>query len=93
MVRILLPEAIRSFLRKAVVSVFRVRGSVLCEGDACVAKHMSGKSATSQAFAENQNQQIRLDRELVRANEAANVAFGSLCDEIAIVAKNGSEGG
>lgn len=93
MVRALLPEAIRAFLRKAAASVFRVRGSVLCGGDSCVTRHMAGKSATSRTFAENQDQQVRLDKELAQANEAVTSAFGSLCDEIAIAAKNGNGGG
>ena len=88
-----LPETIRAFLRKAVASVFRVRGSVLCDGELCVTRHMAGKTVTSRTFAENQGQQTELNRQLVRANEAATGTFSSLCDEIAIVAKNGNGGG
>lgn len=72
------------------MSLFRVRESVLCEGGGCVAKHMAGRSASSKAFARTQGEQSECSKKLVAANRAAQEAFGALCDEIAVVAKNGN---
>lgn len=87
-----LPEAIRAFIRKAVTAVFRVRGSVLCDGESCVSRHMAGKSAVSRTLAENQHQQSELSKRLTAANRDVQAAFRTLCDEISIAAKNGNGG-
>ena len=90
--KVSLPEAIRAFIRKAVATVFRVRGSVLCDGESCVSKHMSGKSVVSRTLAENQHRQSELREKLAAANRSTQIVFRTLCDEISLVAKNGNGG-
>ena len=87
-----LPETIRAFVRKAVASVFRIRGSVLCDGESCVSRHMAGKSIASRALAENQHEQSEWSEKLAAANRATQSAFRTLCNEISIAAKNGNGG-
>lgn len=75
------------------MAVFRVRDSVLCDGELCVTKHMTGKSEVNRTFAENQHHQNEWNAKLQRANKGAKDVFGTLCDEIAVIAKNGNGNG